>query len=296
MNTRHPALIINPKAGPSWRRLKARSLTRYLKERFPGLSVHPTRGPGDGRALAKKLSDEKADLIIAAGGDGTYNEVINGMAGTSIPLGILPMGTGNSLVRELGFSVNPFRAVDQLRGGTKKEVFLGKMDERYFSLMVSAGFDASVIQAVSPRAKRLGMAAYALRGILHLFQYDFPEIPFLIDGREVRGTCGVISKAHSYGGPFSFAPGARLDRPEFILVVLKGRGPWTYLKYSLGVITGLHRKMAGVEFHSGKTVEIPIPVPLQVDGEGAGTGKLHVEIDPRPFSMVYPPDGKKAVS
>lgn len=289
MNFKKPALIINPLSGPFWRRRKAVRLIRHLEHLFPSLEVLETRGPGDGRRLAREFTQKKVDLILAAGGDGTYHEVINGMVGSSIPLGILPMGTGNSLTHELGLSSNPFRAANQLREGHVKPIYLGNMSGRYFVLMVSAGFDADIIQKVSPSAKRFGMAAYALRGFFHLFSYDYPEILFRIDGREVRGTCGVIAKARSYGGPFSFAPDANLEKPDFVLVVLKGKGAWTYLKYSIGIMAGFHHRIRGLEFYRGKEVVISARVPLQVDGEGAGTETLRATIAPQPFPMVYPP-------
>ncbi|HEY5649448.1 MAG TPA: diacylglycerol kinase family protein [Nitrospiria bacterium] len=288
MNALQPSLIINPRSGPVWRRQKAGRLIRHLKRLFPSLAVNKTGGPGDGQRLARELSGKNVDLILAAGGDGTYHEVINGMAGSSVPLGILPMGTGNSLVRDLGLSPNPFKAAEQLRGGRVKPVYLGKMDGRFFGLMVSAGFDADIIQKVSPRAKHFGMAAYVLRGLFHLFTYGYPDIPFQIDGREVRGTCGVIAKARSYGGPFSFAPDADLEKPEFVLAVLKGKGAWSYLKYSLGIMAGFHNRIKGLEYHRGKEIIIPVPVPLQVDGEGAGINTLRATIAPQPLSMVFP--------
>jgi YegS/Rv2252/BmrU family lipid kinase len=319
MDFEKPALILNPVAGPVWRRWKARRLIEHLKTLFPNLTVHPTGRAGDGERLARTLSSGSHDLILAAGGDGTYHEVINGMRGSSVPLGILPMGTGNSLIRELGLPTNPLRAATAIRHGIARPIYLGQIGlastasesrggvgshashgmgegatqapttpQRLFILMVGAGFDASIVRSVPPSRKRLGMLAYMVAGIIQLFRYDYSIITFRVDGKEVKGTSGIIAKARCYGGPFKIVPHVRLDHPELILCLFKGRGVFTYLKYTLGAMAGLHRGMRGVEFHTGTTIEIENPVPLQADGEAIGFGPARLTIVPETLNIVYP--------
>ncbi|MBI3995390.1 MAG: hypothetical protein HY349_05380, partial [Nitrospirae bacterium] len=211
MDAQRPALILNPVAGPVWRRRKARRLIEHLKTLYPGLVVHETNRAGDGERLARSLSSGSHDLILAAGGDGTYHEVINGMRDSSVPLGILPMGTGNSLVRELGLPTHPLRAATAIRNGVVRPVYLGQIgpastaSERLFILMVGAGFDAEIVRRVPPSQKRLGMPAYMAAGIVALFRYNYSPITFRVDGKEVMGTSGIIAKARCYGGPFAIA-------------------------------------------------------------------------------------------
>ena len=288
MDAKHPALIINPAAGPVWRRRKAARLIERLRELFPGLSVHPTARTGDAERFARELSGGGCDLILAAGGDGTYNEVINGLRESSVPLAVLPMGTGNSLVRELGLPVNPFRAAEAIRRGVARPVYPGELDRRLFILMVGAGLDADIIRQVPPAKKHLGMLAYVLAGIARLFSYPYSEIVFSVDGREYRGTTGIIAKAGCYGGPFKIAPDAALDRPDLVLCLFKGRGAIRYLIYSLGVMAGLHRRMRGVEFIRGQTVEILGAVPIQVDGDPIGIGPARLTVASKPLYLVYP--------
>jgi YegS/Rv2252/BmrU family lipid kinase len=315
MNAQRPALILNPVAGPVWRRSKARRLIEHLKTLYPDLTVHLTVRTGDGERLARTLATGSHDLILAAGGDGTYHEVINGMRDSSVPLGILPMGTGNSLVRELGLPANPLRAATAIRNGAARPVYLGQIgpastaseggrlhpaspvegatraptiDPRLFILMVGAGFDADIVRRVPPGKKRFGMLAYMLAGIVELFRFDYSTITFRVDGKEFKGTSGIIAKARCYGGPFAIVPQVRLDRPELILCLFKGRGPITYLKYTLGVIAGLHTRMADVEFHGGTTIEVESPAPLQADGEAIGIGPARLSIAPKPLNLVYP--------
>ena len=288
MNAQRPALILNPVAGPVWRRRKARRLIEHLKTLYPDLVVHETNRAGDGERLARTLSSGSHDLILAAGGDGTYHEVINGMRDSSVPLGILPMGTGNSLVRELGLPTHPLRAATAIRNGAARPIYLGQCNQRLFILMVGAGFDADIVRRVPPGKKRLGMLAYMMAGIVELFRFDYSTITFRVDGKEFKGTSGIIAKARCYGGPFAIVPQVRLDRPELILCLFKGRGPITYLKYTLGVIAGLHTRMADVEFHGGTTIEVESPAPLQADGEAIGIGPARLTIAPKPLNLVYP--------
>jgi diacylglycerol kinase (ATP) len=288
MDAKRPVLILNPVAGPIWRRNRARRLIRHLMRLYPGLVVHQTGRAGDGERLAGTLSVGAHDLILAAGGDGTYHEIINGMRHTSIPLAVLPMGTGNSLVRELGLPTNPFRAADRIRGGSARSVYLGECNERLFIMMVGAGFDASIVRIVPPGRKKLGMLAYMAAGIIQLFRYDYPAITFRVDGHEVKGTSGIIAKARCYGGPFAIVPNVRLDRPELTLCLFKGRGPLTYMRYTIGVITGLHTRMRDVELHTGTSIAIDSPVPLQADGEYIGIGPTRLALFPKTLNLVFP--------
>ncbi|HTN43425.1 MAG TPA: diacylglycerol kinase family protein [Nitrospiria bacterium] len=305
MMAKKPTLILNPVAGPVWRRRKSRQLIDHLKTLFPDLTVHPTGRAGDGERLARMLSSGAHDLILAAGGDGTYHEVINGMRGSAVPLGILPMGTGNSLIREVGLPTNPIKAATAIRNGVVRPIYLGQIgpasnasgrgrlhpaspNQRLFILMVGAGFDASIVRSVPPGPKKLGMLAYMAAGIIQLFRYDYSTVTFRVDGREVKGTSGITAKARCYGGPFAIVPHVRLDRPELVLCLFKGRGPLTYMKYTLGVIAGLHHRMKDVEFHHGRSVEIESPVPLQADGEAVGTAPARLTIVPETLNLVFP--------
>ncbi|HET6465303.1 MAG TPA: hypothetical protein VFH55_06820, partial [Nitrospiria bacterium] len=214
---------------------------------------------------------------------------------------------------------NPVRAATAIRDGGVRPIYLGQIDpaskasesrggvgshashgmeegatraptidHRLFILMVGAGFDASIVRNVPPGKKRLGMLAYMVAGIIQLFRYDYSTVTFRVDGREVKGTSGIIAKARCYGGPFAIVPHVRLEDPELVLCLFKGRGPITYMKYTLGVITGLHSRMKDVEFHSGRKIEIESTVPLQADGESIGCGPARLTIVPQTLNLVYP--------
>ena len=125
-----------------------------------------THAAGEGEQLARKAVELKANLVIAAGGDGTINEIIQGLAGSETALGVLPNGTVNVWARELGIPLDGAGARDLLVHGRTRSVDLGCVNGRYFLLMVGIGFDGEVIQAVERKPlKRLGVIGYALAAL-----------------------------------------------------------------------------------------------------------------------------------
>ncbi|MBI5746221.1 MAG: hypothetical protein HZA13_04395 [Nitrospirae bacterium] len=135
-------LIANPMAGTGWKGRSLNKVVRRLKEIYPGLELVYTKGSGDATALSRQAVSDGYRTIIAAGGDGTINEAINGMAGSESILGIIPMGTGNALAREIGLSLNPVRAASMLANTTSKKIHLGIVNGRYFIVGAGIGFDA----------------------------------------------------------------------------------------------------------------------------------------------------------
>lgn len=312
-----PYLIINPKAGPYLKRRQMPRLIEFLKAIYPSLKVLETQKPGDGTRLGQEAVQGGADLILCAGGDGTYHEVINGIAGAPVTLAVLPMGTGNSLVLELGLSTHPLRASKVLQTGRPHRIYLGQVEplatpdseqaarpayaclrkqadtagRRYFVLMAGAGFDAYVVQQVGTGAKKLfGKLAYLIRGMVSLFTYRYPMITFEIGERQLIGTTGVVAKARGYAGPFTIAPAADLGKPTLVLCLFKGRGPLVYIKYALAVILGVHGRLKDVEMHIAEEVTVTSSSPLlvQADGELLGSLPVRISIADEGLSLLYP--------
>lgn len=153
-------VIHNPAAGLRQRRRLHRFL-RELERRGHTVRLFRTAHPGDGMAIAAALDAASVDVVVAAGGDGTVNEVANGLAGRSIPLAIMPLGTANVLAWELGLGTKIPAAADLLSAGRIVEVRMAHAGPWRFLLMASAGPDARVVAAVHSRLKRwLGKGAY----------------------------------------------------------------------------------------------------------------------------------------
>jgi len=154
-------VILNPNAGNAHqRRAIAQGITEWRSNQGWQVRLRETRKAGDATSFAREEA-KRNDLIVAAGGDGTINEVMNGLVGTDTALGALPVGTGNVWVRELQQSLNPLHAARQLADGHVELVDVGQANERYFLLMAGVGLDAAITREVhSADKKRLGRLAY----------------------------------------------------------------------------------------------------------------------------------------
>src|SRR5215475_10244636 len=149
-----PLLIFNPHAGSQRKSKKLSGIIHRLRRIFPNLETVSTGTRNDATGLTKEAAKKNYRLIACAGGDGTINEIVNGLAGKNTQLAILPTGTGNALAREVGLPMNPFKACDMIPELKPAAISLGRVDGRYFVLLAGIGFDAFIIQLVSHRLKR----------------------------------------------------------------------------------------------------------------------------------------------
>lgn len=265
-----------------------------------GLKVEavPTAAPGDAGGIARRSLQQGADLILVAGGDGTINEVVNGMAHSRVPLGILPAGTANVLASELGMSKNMERAARNLEQCAPERIALGLLTTataatRYFLLMAGAGLDAEIVHGLDAGMKDvIGKGAYWIGGFSKLGS-RLPEFTVEAEGREYRASFALASRVRNYGGDLEIAPTISLLDDQFELVLFEGASSFTYLKYMLGVVARRHRGMKGVTILPARKVEFSAPansrIHLQVDGEYAGLLPGRVEIVPDALTLLVPP-------
>ena len=212
-------VIFNPAA----RGNKARHFRRQLNAIGAQCALKATTAPGDARRLAAEAVNEGFDLIIAAGGDGTVNEVLNGLGGVAdgfarARLGVLPLGTVNVFARELKIPLRIERAWDVLQRGLEMRIDLprvefsanGTRQQRYFAQLAGAGFDARAIELVDlGHKKKIGPLAYLFAGLKALREQK-PKIIVRAEGREIQGELVLIGNGHLYGGPLGIFPPADL--------------------------------------------------------------------------------------
>jgi len=240
---------------------------------------HATRGPRTAGEVARECAAAGSDLIVAAGGDGTINEVADGLMGSAVPLGILPAGTANVLATELKLGGSVERAARNLGACLPRRVSMGKLSfgdgtSQHFLLMAGAGFDARIVFNLDTGMKsRFGKAAYWLGGAQQIGR-KLEEFEVEADG--VRHTCSfaLISKVRNYGGDFEIARNVRLMDDEFEVVLLAGSNSFRYVLYLAGVAANQLRNLPGVTIYRASVVRL-LPrdgeaVHLQVDGEYAG--------------------------
>lgn len=256
------------------------------------MEVAATTGPQDAMRLARQAVAGGCQLIIVCGGDGTINEVIGGMAGSQVPLLVVPAGTANVLARELALSGEFASGIGLLKKGVVRRISLGKAGNRYFVLMAGVGVDAGVVAASSARLKRhLGELALWLAGFQQLFTYHFEPFDLVVDGESHLGTFAVISKARNYGGPFELTPGAHLFSNQFEVCLFQSRVRWRYLYYLSQVALKRHSRLPDVKILRGRNVKATgsPQVRVQVDGELIGSLPQEFTIEENVLSLVVPP-------
>src|SRR5690606_16677430 len=217
-------VIYNPTAGTRQRRRFSETL-RHLTMSGCTVAVRETVAAGAAGMLARAALDEDHDVIVAAGGDGTINEIVNAVAGTSAVLGLIPLGTANVLAAEIGLPEEPRQIAEIIARGRARPVYLGAVDNRRFSMMASFGYDAQAVDRVSlPLKRRLGKLAYVASAIATWLRLRNVRFSLEIDGQRATAASVVVAKGHYYAGRYQCAPDARLDDPHLHVCLMERTG------------------------------------------------------------------------
>jgi YegS/Rv2252/BmrU family lipid kinase len=285
-------VIFNPVAG----RRRAHLLWRVLDVLVANgvrLNLVETRRAGHATELARQAIAAGADLVVAAGGDGTIAEAAAGVIGSGTRLGIIPLGTANVLAHELDLPFAPRAVAAALAFGRTRMLWPGvasaQAGTRLFVQMIGAGFDAQVVHRLSLPLKRMtGRGAYVAQSLRELARYRFPPLRILIDGAELRAASVIVSKGRLYGGRYTLAPAARPDAPGFSVAVFREGGPAAALAYGAALPLGVLPRMAGLELLLASCVQIcaGTEVPLQADGDAAGMTPVSITDAPGPIHIV----------
>lgn len=288
---RRALLVQNPIAGQRRAPFFAALLEALAREGIE-VTLERTGARGDAERLARDGALSGGfDVVIAAGGDGTVNEVVNGLAGHGVPLAIAPLGTANVTAREIGLPPRPEAIARVVADGATKRVHLGIVDGRLFSAMTGAGFDALVAHGVSLALKKVaGRAAYVIECFRRVVPYDVPPLDVHVDGVPVNVAGLIASKGRLYGGAFVCAPAGDLARDSFEVVLFERRGRAALVRSSWGLVRGRLDHCPGVRIVRARRVEIrgPAGQPLQVDGDVIARTPAVVEIAPVTLDLVVP--------
>jgi len=299
-------LIFNPFAGALRNGKRERLIDGSLRAlRDAGIQAEAvaTTGPGTAPAITRRCMEDGADLILVAGGDGTINEVVNGMIYSNVPLGILPAGTANVLATELAIGKRPETAARALPECVPERIAAGRIvnhlspEGRHFLLMAGVGLDAHIVYRITAGMKAtLGKAAYWAGGFSQLGR-RFPEFAVEVDGASYRASFALVARVRNYGGDLEIAPRISLFEDEFEVVLFSGQSSFVYLKYMLGVVTRRIEGMQGVTIVRARKVSCSGPedtaIHAQVDGEYAGRLPLNIEIQPDALTLLVPPEFRK---
>lgn len=297
-------LISNP-AAKRFSEKKIEKASHFLRSRGYEVEVFSTTQRGDAERLAREALKKSPSLIIAAGGDGTINEVINGIAGEAIPLAIIPLGTTNVLAKELGIPENVKGALEVAISRTPTVVSLGKIVRslednrniqsthpssffsRLFVLMAGIGFDGETVFGIDDNIKKFsGKGAYIYSGMKTLFHFHPNELIFDIDGTMHSGYSAIISKAAKYGGNFKITPDASLADPSFYVCIFKGKNRFDILRYVFGIASRTHLNFKDIEYLKATNIEIKGNAHIQIDGDYCCMTPAKVEVVPYILRLV----------
>ena len=276
-------IVANPISGGGRGRTQAEALHRALQSKVEDPELVLTQRAGDATSAAGRPG---ADCIVAVGGDGTVNEIANGMRETDALLAILPMGTANVVARELGIPNDPEAVAQLIAAESVRVMDAGVADEKLFLLGAGAGLDAAIAKAVSEhRGKSSSYIRWVMPTIRTSFSYTYPEIRVVVDGETVSETAQytIVGNCRYSAGAFEATPKARIDDglldvcmfhrlsiPKLVLILSQVR-------------SGRFLEWDDVTYVQGREIQLEAAgneaVPLQIDGDPAG------EI-PRAFSVV----------
>jgi len=303
-------LIHNPNAGSGGnaRRRQLDVARRILSAGGIEAELTETTGPGHAIEIAQQAAREKRQLVIACGGDGTLNEVVNGLAylqnGHRVPLALLPGGTANILAKELSIPWNIPNAARGLVGAEVCEIALGlatpleqPKKKRYFLSVAGAGPDGMIVYSIDLGLKaRVGILAYWWQGAREVFRYTFPRFRVQTGDRQLEATLVVVGRTKHYGGPFKITDQANLFEDQFEVLALTTRSGFRYLSYLPTLWMGNLRKEEDVHYWKADTLTCePLdgkPVYAQVDGEPLSRLPVEFSIVPRALKLVVPRDAK----
>ena len=269
-----------------------------LRNQGHDVTIAPTTGPSTAGAIARRHVEDGAGLIIAAGGDGTINEVAEGMVGSRTPLAILPGGTANVLATELKLGRDMISAAARLNQFRPKRITVGHVTcdggavSRHFLLMCGVGLDAHIVYHVhDPLKAAAGKLAYWVAGG-SLVGKALPQIQAETDGRTYQCSFALLSKVRNYGGDFEIASQATLFDDCFEAILFQGKTSTRYIQYLLAVALRRLGRTRGVEVLKTRCMRLTgaegTRVYVQIDGEYAGSLPAEIRLVPDALTLMLP--------
>ena len=278
-------IIINPIAGKrNFAHIKQAIAVLRPNDITP--EMRETTKRGDAYLFAEDEVKKGTEVVIAVGGDGTINEIANGLAHSSVKLGVLPLGTANVFSLETQIPLDPVSAMNIILKGTPTPINLGHIRlreaygegeiSRYFLLMAGVGFDGGVLHELKrSEVAKWGKAAYFFTGMRVVSKYTHSPLHIRTDqGETIKGYSGVIGKAHFYGGKYQITPHASLMDDRLDLCVFQNKGAWNMLRYFFGILRTKHLTYTDVYYGKAKEVEINSPDEVFVQADGDLFGRL----------------------
>ncbi|MFA0777551.1 MAG: hypothetical protein PVTTEEND_001265 [Candidatus Fervidibacter sp.] len=305
-------LIVNPKAKRGRALWPAHRAQCRLQRHGWHCELQPSENPEHVRQLTERAVATGVDSVLIAGGDGTIHHAVQVLANSAIPLGIIPCGRGNDLVRALGIPLDAEVAAEVIARQNIKAIDLGKVmaassegqkanfsflvprpSPRFFCGIVTCGFDSEVAD-FAHRHRQIpgGWVGYFGAALLLLARYRFKTVRVRGDGWAFEGETLLVATANcpAYGGGMWIAPTAQLDDGLLHVCIVRATSKWRILRLLPTVFSGEHVREPEVSLHPAKRVHLDSdePIPLFADGEPVGTTPATVTVVPNALRVFVP--------
>ncbi len=285
-------IILNPIAGKGISKKLLHTILGFFKDRDYVVDFCETKRRGDARKAVQCLTDDDYKIIIM-GGDGTFNEVINGLRNWKIRIGIIPTGTANVLAKELKIPFDIINACEVITQENELKLDLGKNEKGYFALLGGVGLDAMVVKDLNlRRVGNISYFSYAIPIIKNLLNYKYPKVSVEVDGKLIEDNAGLVfvGNTRSYAGPIEVTSYAKVNDGAFDVCIVKMKNRLSILKYIWRAFIRTLPESKDVMYTTGKIVSVTsdLNVPYQIDGEFAGYVPTMFEIIPKAVPVIVP--------
>jgi diacylglycerol kinase (ATP) len=257
------------------------------------IELAETHRAGHAEALAREAACRGAQMVVAAGGDGTIAEVANGLMGSPARLGVIPLGTANVMAHEMALPFEPRSVAAALSFGRTRPLWPGvaRTDDasRLFVQMLGVGLDAQVVHNLPVPLKRaLGRSAYAFQTLREIAFYPYRPVRVRLDGEETQAASVIVSKGRLYGGRFMLAPAACAGEPGFSVVLFDRAGMGWALTYGAALPFNLLARAPGIRHVRARCIEFigNESLPAQADGDAAGRTPMRITDAPSAIPVV----------
>ncbi len=293
---RRAVIIVNPISGSARRKRRVARFAAVLKSEGISTEVTPTRGPGDGEVRAREAIDNGVSIVVAAGGDGTVNDVATALVnagGTSTSLAVLPLGTANLVARHLGISLrSPEAAARGLATAEPLCVDVAEVNGRLMVACVGIGLDADVVRRVSAkRSGHIGQSTYIGPILQSLRHYSWAPFRAFIDDRDpLEGHALLVLNMRPYAAFLTPVPDASATDGLLDVVVMRGAGTLRMARWSA-------RSLIGRLLHDGAVtrvraervrVESETALPFEIDGDVGGETPVDMLMRSRVLQILRP--------
>jgi diacylglycerol kinase (ATP) len=287
-------MIVNPTSGGyAHHREHIAEHIAFLQHHGWNVDVRLTHAAGQATQWARKAVARHIDVVVAAGGDGTINEIIQELAGSETALGVLPFGTVNVWAREMHIPLDDAGARDVLVEGKTQYIDLGQVNDRFFLLMAGIGLDGEITQAVEKKAlKRLGILGYLLASIWYGSRYAGFRVNVTCASRHIstRALQIVIGNTQLYGGVLKFTSQAKCDDGLLDLCVVHMHNIFGRIQVLMDVLLGNKLKPQDIDYATSDAIKVYTrkPIAIQLDGEPAGYTPATFQVIPHTLKVIVP--------